>query len=234
MRAYRALHWKRKKAFAKGYPAVYEHLLAFKEPLSQRNQEETGIRYEWYALQRCAATYYEAFDKPKLVYRDIALNGEFVWDETGMYVDMTAFIIPARSKALLGMLNSKLFTYMMGQVSSSIQGGFYRWKSQYMSVIPYVAPPPLFRVQLEQLVDRRLAMDPGPAATSLESEIDVLVSKLYGLSWEQAKVVDPGMALSKAEYDAIELPPNDEPSGGTQAKEPGVNYIRDHGEIPFE
>lgn len=39
------------KEFKQQYPAIYEHLLKFKSKLSARNQAETGIRYEWYALQ---------------------------------------------------------------------------------------------------------------------------------------------------------------------------------------
>ena len=46
------------QAFREQYPAVYEHMLLYKEPLSKRNQAETGIRYEWYALQRWGANYW--------------------------------------------------------------------------------------------------------------------------------------------------------------------------------
>lgn len=34
------------------YLSLYKHLLSHKERLSKRNKEETGIRYEWYCLQR--------------------------------------------------------------------------------------------------------------------------------------------------------------------------------------
>ena len=37
---------------SESYPAIYKHLLSFKEQLSNRNKAETGVRYEWYALQR--------------------------------------------------------------------------------------------------------------------------------------------------------------------------------------
>ena len=43
---------KAEKAFKEQYPAVYNHMLEYKEPLSKRNKAETGIRYEWYAMQR--------------------------------------------------------------------------------------------------------------------------------------------------------------------------------------
>ena len=52
---------KAEKAFKKQYPAVYSHMLQYKEPLSKRNKAETGIRYEWYAMQRWGAKYWEDF-----------------------------------------------------------------------------------------------------------------------------------------------------------------------------
>lgn len=45
--------------FKNQYPAIYNHLLQYKEALSKRNQAETGIRYEWYALQRWGAKYWD-------------------------------------------------------------------------------------------------------------------------------------------------------------------------------
>lgn len=45
------------QAFMDQYPSVYQHLLLYKPQLSARNKAETGIRYEWYALQRWGANY---------------------------------------------------------------------------------------------------------------------------------------------------------------------------------
>lgn len=30
----------------------FKHLLQYKENLSKRNKDETGVRYKWYALQK--------------------------------------------------------------------------------------------------------------------------------------------------------------------------------------
>ncbi|MCL1636200.1 type II restriction endonuclease, partial [Elizabethkingia bruuniana] len=49
--------------FKNQYFAVYNHLLKYKNELSNRNKAETGIRYEWYALQRWGANYWEDFSK---------------------------------------------------------------------------------------------------------------------------------------------------------------------------
>ncbi len=47
------------------YPSLYKHLLSHKERLSKRNKDETGIRYEWYCLQRWGANYYQEFEKKR-------------------------------------------------------------------------------------------------------------------------------------------------------------------------
>jgi hypothetical protein len=52
--------------FKTNYPAVYNYLFSFIKNLSNRNKTETGIRYEWYALQRWGANYWEDFYKQKL------------------------------------------------------------------------------------------------------------------------------------------------------------------------
>ena len=45
--------------FKKQYSAIYNHLLKFKNELSNRNNAETGVRYEWYALQRWGSNYWD-------------------------------------------------------------------------------------------------------------------------------------------------------------------------------
>ena len=59
------------KTFKKEYPAVYNHLSQYKDILSARNTAETGIRYEWYALQRWGANYLDDFSKQKIIYPGI-------------------------------------------------------------------------------------------------------------------------------------------------------------------
>ena len=53
------------------YPAVYQHLIQYKPQLSARNKAETGIRYEWYAMQRWGANYSDDFNKPKILWKRV-------------------------------------------------------------------------------------------------------------------------------------------------------------------
>ena len=84
--------------FEKEYPAVYKHLLSHKEKLSARNKAETGIRYEWYALQRWAADYYKEFAKPKIVYPNMTSVFPFTYDVAGSLCNDKAFIITENTK----------------------------------------------------------------------------------------------------------------------------------------
>ena len=56
------------KEFMSKYPAIYNHLLAKKEQLKNRNKSETGIRYEWYALQRYGSEYSVVYNKQRRWY----------------------------------------------------------------------------------------------------------------------------------------------------------------------
>ncbi|GHU81849.1 hypothetical protein FACS189415_1070 [Bacteroidia bacterium] len=104
---------KAENAFKYQYPAVYNHLLQYKEELSNRNKTETGIRYEWYALQRWGANYWEDFSKQKIVFQEMVLEPSFMLDEEGAFfcLDTGRIIIGNDIKYLIAILNSKLFFF---------------------------------------------------------------------------------------------------------------------------
>jgi type I restriction-modification system DNA methylase subunit len=95
------------------YPSVYEHLNIHKEKLLNRNKAETGIRYEWYALQRWGANYFNEFDKDKIIYQEMVQESSFSYHEKGtMFCLDTARIITGENlKYILCVLNTKLFFY---------------------------------------------------------------------------------------------------------------------------
>lgn len=131
---------KAEKEFEKRYPAVYKHLLGFKKELSTRNKAETGIRYEWYALQRCAATYWQMLDKPKILYPEIAKEPRFCFDTNGIFINNKVFLIPVSDLYLLGVLNSAIvWNYLKGICSvlgDPDKGGRLELRSIYIDKIP--------------------------------------------------------------------------------------------------
>ena len=103
---------KAENAFMEQYPSLFKHMLEYKEPLSKRNKAETGIRYEWYAMQRWGAKYWEDFSKPKIVFQEIVQESQFFYDTECFYVNDTCRIIVGKHLGfLLGVLNSPLFFF---------------------------------------------------------------------------------------------------------------------------
>jgi len=99
--------------FERLYPSVYAHMLIYKKQLSNRNKAETGIHYEWYALQRWGANYWEDFAKPKIIFQEIVQESQFFFDNKGTFFcnDTGRIIVGNNLYFLLGILNSSLFFY---------------------------------------------------------------------------------------------------------------------------
>ena len=111
-------------AFKKQYPSVYSHMLQFKEPLSKRNKAETGIRYEWYAMQRWGANYSEDFSKPKIVWNRIAAVKQFAKVDAYIYIqDSMHFIIGDKLNYICSVLNSKIIQWLLSMVIGEAAGG---------------------------------------------------------------------------------------------------------------
>ncbi len=180
------------REFKKRYPAIYSHLLKYKNELSERNQAETGIRYEWYALQRCAASYYNNFEKPKIIFPDIAKESRFAFDYSGCYIGNTAYIIPDKNLFLLGVLNSTcVWAYAKENFSclgDPDKGGRFRFISQSVVKIPIPTAGEGDRVAIEELVQKCLDAK-GQNVKQWEQEIDAIVARLYGLSEDEMKII---------------------------------------------
>ncbi|HRC79150.1 MAG TPA: TaqI-like C-terminal specificity domain-containing protein, partial [Bacteroidales bacterium] len=187
---------KAENEFKKQYPSVYNHLLQYKESLSKRNKEETGIRYEWYALQRCAATYYPEFEKEKVVWNRIANKVIFSYVNDKFFVlDSTFFIVGEKIKFLTAALNSKVALYWMKSSLATLGEGMYGAKIYVEKLpIPPITPSNQHIVsQIESLVDKILAAKKTNHAadtTPWEKEIDQLVYKLYELTDEEIRIIE--------------------------------------------
>ena len=143
---------KAEKEFKKLYPAIYNHLLKFKTELSARNKAETGIRYEWYALQRWGANYWQEFEQPKIIYPNICKRNEFAWDKLGYYTNQKAFIIPCNDKVLLAVLNSSVMTFLFDKLLPKLQGDFYEPSSIFMKDVPIPTATEAEQKAIETLV----------------------------------------------------------------------------------
>jgi len=175
------------RVFAKTYPSIYNHFKQFRASLI--NREDQG-KYYW-ELRSCA--YWAEFQKPKIIYPDIAQRSEYAFDVSNYYLGNTMYLIPAKEKWLLAILNSRIIFWFYTKISSKIQSDFVRWIAQFTTQIPIAKPNAQQQKAIEKLVGRILAakrVNPQADTTVLEQEIDRLVYELYGLTEEEIAVVE--------------------------------------------
>lgn len=169
---------KAEHAFATNYPTLYTYLSNNKESLASRNKSETGIRYEWYALQRWGAKYWEDFDEPKIVWGNLNLRASYAMDTEKCIINAPANQIVPASKALLNLLNSRLADWYIKQLMVARNGGYYEYKPMFVGQLPL---PDDISV-LENLSD--------------EQQIDAEVFKMYGLDEEEIHAVAPDITTA--------------------------------------
>ena len=182
--------------FSENYPVIYNHLLQFKDRLSKRNRSETGISYEWYALQRCANTYYPEFEKEKIIYPETTQGAYFFFDDGQHYLDKTCFMITGSDlEILVGLLSSTLMTFAYKRYCSGTVLGAkgYQYNKHALEKL-LVANIPASQQQsfitlVDQILDAKKA-DPNADISSLEDEIDKLVYELYNLTEEEIAIVE--------------------------------------------
>jgi hypothetical protein len=165
----------------KKYPSVLSHLNQYHDKLENRNESERG-RYEWYALQRYASDYYHEFEKPKIVWGNLATEPKFAFDVSTSYISAPANIIPTDDLYILAALNSPLSKWWISLQAAVRSGGFLEYKPMYVGEIPIFPATDTQKSPIIERVRKILADPDSPAIPRLEAEIDTLVYELYGLT----------------------------------------------------
>jgi hypothetical protein len=119
-----------KQRMKKAYPAVMSWLENYEEKAKKRYDQG---QY-WWELRAC--DYYDEFEKGKILYRDIAQNMTFTWDEEGNYGANTVYMIVTDQSWLTAYLNSRLAQLYYRHVSNSIRGGYMRFFTDVLKNLP--------------------------------------------------------------------------------------------------
>ena len=182
------------QAFMEQYPAVYNHLLQYKQQLSARNKAETGIRYEWYAMQRWGANYWEDFNKPKIVYGQFQDGAEYSFAEEGMYVSSNEYILISPSfspKSLLALLNCKASEWLLGNITGNLGGNAKIGQKSNFLKLSIVKLTEELQHSLDSIVDDILIKQKRCEDTiELEKGIDKIIYKVYGFTDQEIKEIE--------------------------------------------
>lgn len=192
--------------FKKTFPALYNHFMTFVNVKGKGkglfDRDDQGDY--WWELRPC--DYYPEFEKEKIVWQEIVREPSFAYDNTGIYVEATGFLMTGKNlKYLLGLLNSKpvAFFFKTFYAGGGLGEDGYRYKKAFLEQLPL---PPITKEtqpladQIVQKVQEILTLTQSPdfetsqekqqKAKELEREIDQLVYKLYGLTEEEIKIIE--------------------------------------------
>jgi len=175
---------KTRSLFAKAYPAIHRHLSLHEDKLKIRDDKGKF----WWELRSCI--YWSEFERPKLVYQEIATFQSFGYAEDGLICNNKCFLIPEKNDFLLGLLNSKVTWWFLGNLTSGLVGGARAMQMPYMEQLPIPSTTAAQKSPITERVRKILADPDSPAVPSLEEEINQLTYDLYKLTTEEVKIIE--------------------------------------------
>jgi hypothetical protein len=189
-RTIRGCSKKAENLFEKEYPAIHKHLSEYKNQLLNRNKAETGIRYEWYSLQRWGANYSDDFSKQKIVWKRIGSILRFSLDEERhTALDSTCFATGSNLKYVCSVLNSKMGRFLLNQ-SPKTGTGDYIISVQAIEPIKIPMPKKETIAKVEFLFDKIfINLREDTICDSLLEEMDGLIFDIFQLNEEEISFV---------------------------------------------
>lgn len=129
--------------------ANYSAIASYLAPFETAAKKRTDKGEFWWELRACA--YLQEFEKPKIVWADIASENKFIFTTNNFYLANTAYMQVSADWYLLGWLNSKVCQLVFRSISPIIRGGFNRYIRQYIDEIPIPTATPVQRTQIATL-----------------------------------------------------------------------------------
>jgi hypothetical protein len=131
------------------FPSVEHYLQKHRAILDARSSKP-----EWYQLSSPSDNS-NLYEQGKIIWQDLAFHSRFCFDDTGLFVDNTCFLLPSSDLYLLGVLNSPLIWIWMWRNTIHGKDEVLRLKSIYMEVLPIAQPTPTIRAEVEEIEVQR-------------------------------------------------------------------------------
>lgn len=194
---------------------IYAYLFKNKSLLIRKSiEKKQGIR-NWYVLFR--SRYENLFKKPKILFRQ---TGDRIIatidDEVGYYcidsvnVSQLNFNYHMYLEYLIGLLNSRLMVFFYQEISQEKSRVLAQVKPQRIRSLPIRLGTSLQIESISILVKEITSTKKNNSQAStkhLEDQIDLMVYKLYNLTYEEVKIIDPEIEkiISKEDYEKFEI-----------------------------
>jgi hypothetical protein len=121
---------KAENVFRKEFPAIYDHLLPFRDALIQRQDQG---RY-WWELRSC--DYMDQFERPKIVWQEMAWFARFSLEKDGRVLNNTGYILPSTDPVVVAVLNSPLAWWYMWRTAQHGKDEVLRLIYSYIAEFP--------------------------------------------------------------------------------------------------
>ena len=198
------------------YPNAWAYLKSHETELRGRDNGQWD-HDQWYAFGRSQNL--TQMDTTKLVVQVMTLRPTFIYDDRSLYMTGGGsgpfYGIRLRNNTsgllyLLGILNSKLFGFIVKSQSTVMRGGYVKYSKQYIENAPIRTIDPTNPTDaalhirmvalVQQMLDlhQRLPAEANPQMKTMlqrridaaDREIDRLVYELYGLTEEEVGIVE--------------------------------------------
>jgi len=149
------------------------------------------------------------FEQPKILIREAGSKIIATLDYNNFYIMSSLYNGISKDndydlRYLLGLINSKLFQYLINKLTfEKTKGAFTKAKIFHYYGLPVKVLTITQQEPIIALVNQILQIKQknSQANTSvLEKQIDLLIYKLYDLTYEEVKIIDPDFDLTEKEY----------------------------------
>jgi len=157
----------------------------------------------------------QMYMSPKIIFAKMAKECEALLDLDGEYasINTNCFYSPNSETELEfvgAFCNSKLFMFIYDLFFGALRmsGGYYQFQAPQLRVIPLKKiskPKQQPFVELVRMIVMTKQKDPNADTSALEKQIDERIYKLYGLTYEEVKIIEPEFAMSEVEYEAFQV-----------------------------
>ena len=152
------------------------------------------------------------FEQPKILIREAGAEITATIDEENYYIMSSlynAILIDStfNLKYLLGLLNSKLFQFLMNKLTfEKTKGAFTKAKifHYYNLPVKITENQEVFIDIVDEILSAK-KVNPKSDITDMENRLDHMIYHLYNLIYDEVVIVDPDTPITREEYDNFKL-----------------------------
>ncbi len=196
------------------FPQGYAYLKEYQKELTEiRVRQKTNPIY-WYSCHRSRDM--NIFEKERIVTPEISFRGNMTLSPAGFYNNTQVYSVvlndeqPESKHYLLGVLNSNLLWWYLINSGTTLRGGYFRFKKNYLAPFPvrlidFTNSSDTDRHDevvslVKSIMGLYKSLDVAKTPTdkqfiqrqieTTDKQIDTLVYELYGLSEEEINIVE--------------------------------------------